>query len=155
MNDLLQQRKEIKRLEKEWERDVEERKENELREEVERRAKDVEEFEKGVLDSGRDGKRKRDHQTEDGQGQKRRTVGEREEKKVFDIYRVLITRRTDMALSRPSLQAHFGFPDPLQLRTASHMPSRSQRNFSLYALHQCPRTNIRIPSSLFSQYPSA
>ncbi|KAL9111239.1 MAG: hypothetical protein Q9227_004317 [Pyrenula ochraceoflavens] len=69
--DLLAQRKEIKRLEKEWDREQEERKEAALREEREKRDRDVQEFERGYLDSGRGAKRKRDDYAEDSKGRKR------------------------------------------------------------------------------------
>lgn len=82
ISDLLAQRKEIKRLEKEWEKEQDEKEEDKLREEESRRERELLEFERSYMNMERQNKRKRDDEVRSGRDSKRREFEDGEEKKV-------------------------------------------------------------------------
>lgn len=85
MNDLLAQHKEIKRLERKWEKSKKELEEDFARQDEEARLREVEDFEKGL--QGLESKRKRDADDEENGREKRRKEFELDEAELRRIAR--------------------------------------------------------------------
>lgn len=86
VSDLLAQRKEIKRLEREWEKEEDEKQEHKLREEEGQRQRELLEFERSYMNMERQTKRKRDDDVNNGWDVKRRELEDGEEKKVLNTH---------------------------------------------------------------------
>lgn len=103
VNDLLAQRKEIKRLERGWEKGEKDKEDDQVRREEEAKVREVEEFERGM--QGYDGKRKRDAENGEIGREKRRKEFELDEAEMSRIARAK-RDQTIRELEREKVRRH-------------------------------------------------
>lgn len=103
VNDLLAQRKEIKRLERGWEKGEKDKEDDQIRREEEAKVREVEEFERGM--QGYDGKRTRDAENGETGREKRRKEFELDEAEMSRIARAK-RDQTIRELEREKVRQH-------------------------------------------------